>query len=71
MTGEANSSALFNEPATRRGVGAAQPEGLHGFSPGAPRRRKDANLSVFWWGEAPLWPYDFNEAADVLTPKIC
>jgi hypothetical protein len=26
---------LFNEPATRRGAGAAQPEGLRGFWPGA------------------------------------
>ena len=27
------------------------------------------NLSV-WWGEAPFWPYDVNEAADVLIPKM-
>jgi len=27
------------------------------------------NLSG-WWGEAPIWPYDANEAADVLIPKI-
>jgi hypothetical protein len=26
---------LFNEPATRRGAGDAQPEGLRGFWPGA------------------------------------
>ena len=26
---------LFNEPATPRGAGAAQPEGLRGFWPGA------------------------------------
>jgi hypothetical protein len=23
----------------------------------------------FWWGEAPLWPHDVNEAADVLILK--
>ena len=23
-----------------------------------------------WWGEAPFWPYNVNEAVDVLIPKI-
>jgi hypothetical protein len=39
MTGKALArriaEVLFNEPATRRGTGAAQPEGLRGFWPGA------------------------------------
>ena len=38
-----------------------------GVSPG--RCHIGVNLSV-WWGEAPFWPYDVNEAADVLIRKI-
>jgi len=33
------------------------------------RASRGRGLSV-WWGEAPFWPYDVNEAADVLIPKI-
>jgi hypothetical protein len=48
--------------------------GFHSTAEQQPREksqpRMDANGAHFWWGEAPEWPENLNEATGVAQPKV-